>query len=381
MSKIKILSVFGTRAEATKMVPLVMALRDCKDIEARLCVTAQHRELLDQVLAPFHLIPDYDLNLMQAGLGLSEMVARVITGMTGVLEQARPDLLLVHGDTATTFAASLSAFYARVRLGHVEAGLRSFDKYQPFPEEMNRRLTTVLTDLYFAPTHNAKNNLINENIPADFIFVTGNTAIDFTRYTRKDGYVFINEAYRSIDFSRRVLLMTAHRRENWGQPMTDICRAVRRIIDDFPDTFLVWPMHPNPVIRETAQEILGGHERILLTDNADVYDLHNLMARAYLVLTDSGGIQEEAPVFHKPVAVLREVTERPEGLSAGTLTLAGTTEARVYRSVAELLTDDKKYRAMAQAINPFGDGQASARIVRAILHVFGLTSERPKDYA
>ncbi|MDR1663554.1 MAG: UDP-N-acetylglucosamine 2-epimerase (non-hydrolyzing), partial [Clostridiales bacterium] len=310
MKKIKVISVFGTRPEATKMVPLIFALQNCGDIESEVCVTAQHREMLDQVLEPFNIKPRYDLNVMSAGQTLHDVVSRVLYGLKNVLEEFKPDLLLAHGDTVTTFAASLAAFYAQVKVGHVEAGLRSYDKYRPFPEEINRKLTTALADLHFAPTETAKANLLKENIPESTIYVTGNTAIDFIRYTIKPDYVFQNGTLNGLDFTKKIVVTTAHRRENWGEPLDNICRAVKRLADDFPEIFIVWPLHPNPTVKDAARKILSGHKQILLTDNINVFDMHNLMRRAYLVLTDSGGLQEEAPAFNLPSVVLREVTER-----------------------------------------------------------------------
>jgi len=370
MQKIKVMSVFGTRPEAAKMVPLHLALEKCSQIEPCVCVTAQHRELLDGVLAPFGITPQFDLNIMTAGQTLSDITNRVLNGLQKVLEESRPDLLLVHGDTTTTFAASLAAFYAQIPIGHVEAGLRSGDKYQPYPEEINRKLTTALADLHFAPTNDARANLLAENVLADKIFVTGNTAIDMMKYTVNPAHDFICEKLNDLDFEKKIILMTAHRRENLGTPMENICRAAAKILDEFPDTFLVWPVHPNPAVSKPAHEILGGKERVLLTPPVDVRDLHNLMGRAYLVLTDSGGLQEEAPSLDKPVIVLRDVTERPEGLAAGTLVLAGTDETAIFSAASNLLTDEKKYARMASAPNPFGDGNASERIVQAILGSF-----------
>lgn len=375
MKKIKVISVFGTRPEATKMVPLIFALQNCGDIESEVCVTAQHREMLDQVLEPFNIKPRYDLNVMSAGQTLHDVVSRVLYGLKNVLEEFKPDLLLAHGDTVTTFAASLAAFYAQVKVGHVEAGLRSYDKYRPFPEEINRKLTTALADLHFAPTETAKANLLKENIPESTIYVTGNTAIDFIRYTIKPDYVFQNGALNGLDFTKKIVVTTAHRRENWGEPLDNICRAVKRLADDFPEIFIVWPLHPNPTVKDAARKILSGHKQILLTDNINVFDMHNLMRRAYLVLTDSGGLQEEAPAFNLPSVVLREVTERPEGLQAGTLLLAGLREENIYESAAKLLRDRESYDRMANKPNPFGDGKASERIVDAILKSFGFPAK------
>ncbi|MCL2528205.1 MAG: UDP-N-acetylglucosamine 2-epimerase (non-hydrolyzing) [Defluviitaleaceae bacterium] len=366
MFVIKVLSVFGTRPEATKMVPLMLALKDEPGIESYLCVTAQHRELLDQVLTPCGVVPDYDLNIMTHGQSLADVTTKVLEKLTPIMAQVKPDMLLVHGDTITTFAASLVAFFAKVSVGHVEAGLRTYDKYRPYPEEVNRKLVTAIADLYFAPTQQSRENLLKENVPDKAIHVTGNTAIDFLKYTVRDDYIYECDGLNQLDFNKRILLMTAHRQENLGRPLEDICRAVRRLVDDFPDTMLVWPVHPNKIVTETAWGMLGGHERILLTKPVNPFDMANMMKRAHLLLTDSGGLQEESPAFDLPTLVLREVTERPEGLVAGTLALAGVGEASVYDHGARLLTDKALYEKMAAAVNPFGDGQACKRIIGAI---------------
>jgi len=363
---IKVLSVFGTRPEATKMVPLVLALKAAPGIESHLCVTAQHRELLDQVLNPMNMKPDYDLNIMTIGQSLADVTTRVLAGLAPILADLKPDLLLVHGDTITTFAASLAAFFAKIDVGHVEAGLRTYDKYRPYPEEVNRKLVTAIADLYFAPTQQSRENLLKENIPDKAIHVTGNSGLDFLRYTVKDNYVYECEALNQLDFGKRILLMTAHRSENLGPPMEAICRAVKRLVDDHPDTMLVWPVHPNKAVTEPAHRLLSGHERILLTQSISAFDVHNLMKRAYLLLTDSGGLQEESPAFDLPTVVMRELTERPEGLQAGTLVLAGVNEQDIYNHANKLLTDPAAYKKMAEAPNPFGDGYASERIVAAI---------------
>ena len=366
--KIRVLSIFGTRPEATKMVPLIKALVNHSAVESIVCVTAQHRELLDDVLVPLGIVPDYDLNLMRERQSLTELTARALTELDEVIRKAKPDWILVHGDTATTLAASLAAFYNMVKVAHVEAGLRTYNKYQPFPEEINRKVTTAIADLHFAPTELAREQLLKENVPDDTIVVTGNTGIDLMAHTVKEGYVFQEPAIASLPFdgSKRIILMTAHRRENWGAPLENICRAVRRIADDFQDVVIVYPVHPNPAVKEVAHGLLSGHDRIVLTEPVSVFDLHNLMNKAYLVLTDSGGIQEEAPALDKPVIVMRDVTERSEGEAAGTLILAGTEGERIYENVRCLLTDKEKYRRMAQTPNPFGDGKASGRIVEAI---------------
>jgi len=367
---IKVLSVFGTRPEAAKMAPLHTVLNDCPSIESKIVVTAQHRSMLDQVLNIFNIKPDYDLNIMQPRQTLADITANALKGLEDVIKKEDPCLLLVHGDTTTTLAGSLAAYYCQKALGHVEAGLRTYDKYQPFPEEMNRRLTGSLADLNFAPTENAKNNLIKENISAHTIYVTGNTAIDCLRYTIKTNYRFEEPLLSSLDFSKRILVMTAHRRENLGQPLINICNAVKRIVDEFEDVILIYAVHLNPAVQETVFPILSGHPRIHLTKPLNIQDMHNLINRSYMVLTDSGGLQEEVPSMGKPVLVLRNVTERPEAVEAGTVALAGISEKEIYQMAHELLADEDTYRQMAQAKNPFGDGYASERIRDAILEFF-----------
>ena len=381
MDKIKVMSVFGTRPEAIKMAPLVKALDKEPKTDSIVCVTAQHREMLDQVLEDFKIVPDYDLNIMKAGQTLEDITVRALTGIGEVIREVKPDIVLVHGDTSTTFAASLASYYNQTKVGHVEAGLRTYDKYQPFPEEMNRKLTGAIADLHFSPTKMAKENLLKENIDENGIFITGNTAIDALKTTIDDSYVFTVDELNKIDFkNKRVITITAHRRENLGEPLKNICRAFRRIADDYEDVEMVYAVHKNPAVSNTVHEILGGHERIHLLDPLDLRDMHNLMNRSYLVMTDSGGLQEEVPSMGKPVLVLRNVTERPEGVEAGTLKLAGTDENTVYGMAKQLLDDKEEYRKMAVAKNPFGDGNASERIVGAILYSFGLSDERPADY-
>jgi len=375
MSKIKILSVFGTRPEATKMAPLVKALeRDGKHIESVVCVTAQHRQMLDQVLDIFDIKPHYDLNIMQQNQDLAHITTAALNGLMGVIRDARPDLLLVHGDTTTTMAAGLAAFYSGVKLGHVEAGLRSFDMRQPFPEEANRRIVSVLADINFAPTEQAKANLLAERACApENIYVTGNTAIDAIDSLVSAEYTFKEERLNSLDWhGKRIVAVTAHRRENYGRPLVNICNALKRLVEDFADVEIVWPVHLSPAVRNIVFDILGNNSKIHLTDPVDVADLLNVIARSYMVMSDSGGIQEESPHLNKPVLVLRDVTERPEGIASGCLRLAGTELADIYGHAAELLTDAATYEKMAAAENPFGDGKASLRIVRGILFHFGL---------
>ena len=381
MDKIKVMSVFGTRPEAIKMAPLVKALEKEELTESIVCVTAQYREMLDQVLNDFKIVPDYDLNIMKAGQTLEDITVRALTGIGDVIIKEKPDIVLVHGDTSTTFAASLAAYYNQTKVGHVEAGLRTYDKYQPFPEEMNRRLTGAMADLHFSPTSLARENLLKENIDKDIIFITGNTAIDALKTTIDNDYVFTVEELNKIDYkAKRVITVTAHRRENLGEPLENICNALKKIIDNYDDVELVYAVHKNPAVSNTVHRILGGNERIHLLDPLDLRDMHNLMNRSFMVMTDSGGLQEEVPSMGKPVLVLRNVTERPEGVEAGTLKLAGTDTDTVYTMAKELLENKEEYMKMAVAKNPFGDGNASERIVNAILYSFGKISERPEDY-
>ncbi len=364
MEKIKVMSVFGTRPETIKMAPLVKELKSRAEFESVVCVTAQHRQMLDQVLSAFHIEPEYDLDVMQQGQTLSDITARVLQGLERVIHEVQPHIILVHGDTTTTFAGALAAYYARVAVGHVEAGLRTYDKYSPYPEEMNRQFVGCVADLHFAPTELSRQNLLREGKKPETIVVTGNTAIDALKTTVREDYS--NELLEWAAGSRLIVL-TAHRRENLGEPMHRMFRAIRRIIGEFPDVKMVYPVHLNPLVREAAEEELGGCDRVRLVPPQEVVEFHNLLARSYLILTDSGGIQEEAPSLGKPVIVLRDTTERPEGVAAGTLKLAGTEENTVYRMIRELLTDDQEYHRMSHASNPYGDGRASARIADAIL--------------
>ncbi|WP_420493985.1 UDP-N-acetylglucosamine 2-epimerase (non-hydrolyzing) [Macrococcus psychrotolerans] len=373
----KIMTIFGTRPEAIKMAPLVLALKNDPELEPIVVVTAQHREMLDQVLEIFGITPDYDLNIMKAGQTLSEVTSRVILGLEEVIKEARPDMILVHGDTTTTFAGSLAAFYNEVAIGHVEAGLRTWQKYSPFPEEMNRQMTGTLADLHFAPTDDAAQNLRNENKPEDRIVITGNTAIDALKTTVKLDY---RSDILDSAGERRVILLTAHRRENIGQPMHNIFSAIRRIVDEFEDVEVVYPMHKNPKVREIAAEHLNNHERIQLIEPLDVIDFHNFANRSHFILTDSGGVQEEAPSLGKPVLVLRDTTERPEGVKAGTLKLAGVEEEDIYQLTKSLLTDETLYQSMSKASNPYGDGETSQRICEHIKYYFSLTEEKPAPF-
>lgn len=378
MEQVRVLTVFGTRPEAVKMAPLVKALERAGDkIHSRVCVTAQHRQMLDQVLNLFEIKPDYDLDIMEPSQTLTGVTIKALAGLEEVLRKEQPHIVLVHGDTTTTFVASLAAFYQQIAIGHVEAGLRTWDKYSPFPEEMNRQLTGVMADLHFAPTEQSHGNLSEENKQTDRIFITGNTAIDAMASTVKEDYK--HEILDSLQPGQRLVFMTAHRRENLGEKMRNIFTSVRRLVETHEDIVVVYPVHLNPAVQEPAREILGGHERIHLIDPLDVFDTHNFMSRAYLILTDSGGIQEEAPSLGVPVLVLRDTTERPEGIEAGTLKMAGTEEETIYSLANELLTDKEAHRKMAIAANPYGDGKASERIVQAILFHYGL-GERPDEF-
>ena len=382
MDKVRILSIFGTRPEATKMAPLVQVLASCPHIHSQVCVTAQHRQMLDQVLEIFGIIPDFDLNIMMQNQDLAHITTAALNGLIDVIDRAKPDLILVHGDTTTTMAASLAAYYTRTKLAHVEAGLRTYDKFAPYPEEANRKIAAVLADLNFSPTHAARNNLMAENVAQDSIFVTGNTAIDAIDSLVSRDYGFKESRLSEIDFAnKRIIAMTAHRRENYGQPIKNICHAAARLVSDFDNVEIVWPVHPAPAVSDIVHDILGNNNKIHLIEPTDVADLLNLIDRSVFVMTDSGGIQEEAPHLDKPVLVLREVTERPEGLDTGCLALAGTDETAIYSMASRLLTDTAEYSRMSLAKNPFGDGKASRRIHQAILYHFGLADSPAEDFA
>ena len=372
MKKLKVMVVFGTRPEAIKMAPLVLELQKHSDcIETITVVTAQHRQMLDQVLETFCIQPNYDLDIMGKNQSLLDITGKILQKFDPIVKQELPDMILVHGDTTTTFVASLVAFYNQVRIGHVEAGLRTFDKYSPFPEEMNRQMTDNLADLYFAPTSESKENLLKENHPESAIIITGNTAIDALKLTVQSDYY--HEVLHRLDPLKKLVLVTMHRRENQGQPMRDVFSALREMVDLHSELEVVYPVHLSPAVQEAANDILSNHERIHLIEPLDVLDFHNLASRSYFIMTDSGGVQEEAPSLGKPVLVLRDTTERPEGVRAGTLKLVGTDPNRVKEAMTALLTDEKLYRDMSQAPNPYGDGKASERIVQAIQHYFGLT--------
>ncbi len=377
---VRVMSIFGTRPEAIKMAPLVRELSNREGIESLCCVTAQHRQMLDSVLDIFQIRPDFDLNIMEPGQTLSTITTKCLLGLEKVFDQARPDLVLVHGDTSTAFSAALAAFYGQIKVGHVEAGLRTYDKYSPFPEEMNRTLVGDLADLHFSPTAANRDNLRREGITQN-VFLTGNTVIDAMATTVRPDFRFPTEELNHLDYREKtVIAVTCHRRENYGEPMAHIMTALRRLVETYPQVELVYPVHLSPVVREAAGKYLGGHERIHLIDPIDVEEMHNLMARCAFVMTDSGGLQEEAPALGKPVLVLRRETERPEAVSAGTVKLAGTEEENIFVLGAQLVTDRAAYDAMAHAVNPYGDGRACRRIGDAIEYIFGLRDKAPEEF-
>ncbi len=379
MEKLRIMSVFGTRPEAIKMAPLVKELAGRENLESICCVTAQHREMLDSVLEVFSLKPDWDLDIMTPRQTLSTITSKCLLGMDEAIDALKPDMILVHGDTSTTFAGALSAFYHKVPVGHVEAGLRTYDKYSPYPEEMNRKLVTAIADLYFCPTENNRANLAREGV-TEGVFVTGNTVIDALKTTVREDYRFSTELLNHLPYGeKKVLLVTCHRRENYGQPMEDIMSALAAIAREHEDVELVYPVHLSPVVQECAHRHLDGIGNVHLIAPLAADEMHNLMARCYLVLTDSGGLQEEAPALGKPVLVLRRETERPEAVTAGTVKLAGVAYDDIVSMARQLITDPAAYAAMAHAVNPYGDGFACRRIADAILWHFGL-GERPEDF-
>ncbi len=360
----RVMTVFGTRPEAIKMCPVVLELKKRKDVECIVCVTGQHREMLDQVLEAFSIQPDYDLAIMQQGQTLNDITSRILTRIDGVLAEAKPDIVLVHGDTTTAYAAAVAAFYRQIPVGHVEAGLRTYHIYSPFPEEFNRQSIGLIAAYHFAPTDAAREHLLREGKPEDRIFVTGNTAIDALHTTVRPEHT-----HPELEWAEgsRLILITAHRRENLGEPMRHMFRAIRRVLQSHPDVKALYPIHMNPIVRETARQELAGCEAIHMIEPMDVVDFHNMMAHSYLILTDSGGIQEEAPALGKPVLVMREQTERPEGVEAGTLELVGTDEERIFAACHRLLTDPEAYARMARAVNPYGDGFASKRIADVVV--------------
>lgn len=376
--RIKVMTIFGTRPEAIKMAPLVLELqKQSQHFESIVTVTAQHRQMLDQVLEIFSIKPDYDLNIMKDRQTLIDVTTRGLEGLNQVMQEVKPDIVLVHGDTTTTFIAALAAFYNKIVVGHVEAGLRTWNKYSPYPEEMNRQLTGVMADLHFSPTPKSAENLLKENKNEETIFITGNTAIDALATTVTEEYSHPVLEQLGND---RLILLTAHRRENLGQPMRNMFKAVKRLVEEHDDVQVIYPVHLNPVVREIADEVLGNDPRIQLIEPLDVYDFHNFASRAHLILTDSGGVQEEAPSLAVPVLVLRDTTERPEGIEAGTLKLAGTEEETIYKMAKELLTNQQAYDAMAKAANPYGDGHASERIAEAIRYYFKQVENAPEPY-
>ncbi|MCO7135176.1 non-hydrolyzing UDP-N-acetylglucosamine 2-epimerase [Ligilactobacillus salivarius] len=379
MKKIKVMTVFGTRPEAIKMAPLVLELqKQSQRFEAITTVSAQHREMLDQVLDIFHIKPDYDLNIMHARQTLTDITSNVLINLDKILKEAKPDIVLVHGDTTTTFAASVAAFYNQIPIGHVEAGLRTWEKYSPYPEEMNRQMTDAMTDLYFAPTNQSKANLLKENHKEDNIYITGNTAIDALKQTVDKEYH--HDILDKVSPDNKLILLTMHRRENQGEPMRRVFKVIREVVESREDVEVIYPVHLSPAVQEAAKEILGNTERIHLISPLDVVDFHNLAARSYFIMTDSGGVQEEAPSLGKPVLVLRDTTERPEGVEAGTLKLVGTESEKVKKEMEELLDNDAEYQRMAQAKNPYGDGKASKRILDAIAYYFGVTDKKPIEF-
>ncbi|KKK38823.1 UDP-N-acetylglucosamine 2-epimerase [Mesobacillus campisalis] len=372
------MTIFGTRPEAIKMAPLVLELEKYPEkIESIVTVTAQHRQMLDQVLEIFNIEPDHDLNVMKDRQTLTDVTVRALEGLDKTMKEVKPDIVLVHGDTTTTFVASLAAFYNQITVGHVEAGLRTWNKYSPYPEEINRQVTGVIADLHFSPTSKSYDNLVQENKKPETIFITGNTAIDALQTTVTDSYN--HEVLDKVEGSRMILL-TAHRRENLGEPMRNMFKAIKRLVEEHDDVQVVYPVHMNPAVREVASEILGEDDRIHLIEPLGVLDFHNFASRAFIILTDSGGVQEEAPSLGVPVLVLRDTTERPEGIEAGTLKLAGTDEETIYNMAYELLNNKEEYERMSKASNPYGDGKASYRIVQAILHHFDNDHKKPKPF-
>lgn len=381
MKKIKVITIFGTRPEAVKMAPLVKELESRQEIENKVCVTAQHRQMLDQVLDLFHIIPDFDLNIMKTKQSLTGITNRVLEGLEEIFAEEKPDLILVHGDTTTTFAGALAAFYQKINVGHVEAGLRTFDKYFPFPEEMNRKLTGAIADIHFAPTGGSKSNLLREGIDEKKIFVTGNTVIDAMNYTVNSSYVFNNPELNKIDYiGKKVIMVTAHRRENWGKGIQNICEALKEIATKNEDAEIVYLVHLNPVVRDVVYKNLDGLDRVHLLPPLDTKETHNLMNKCYMVMTDSGGLQEEAPHLGKPVLVLRDVTERPEAVEAGTVKLLGTDKEIIINEANKLLRDSNEYNNMSHSVNPYGDGKASKRIVDAILYYFGISDKNIDEF-
>lgn len=380
--KIKVMTIFGTRPEAIKMAPVVLELSRHSEFEPIVTVTAQHREMLDQVLRLFKIVPDYDLDIMAKDQTLFDITTKALKGLEKVLKEATPDVILVHGDTTTTFVGALAAYYYQTAVGHVEAGLRTGNKYSPFPEEMNRKLTGAITDLHFAPTNTSKENLLREGIDESKIFVTGNTVIDALYQTIRKDFTFDNNLLEDIDYeNKRIVLVTTHRRENLGEPMRHVYKALKSLTETFSDVEVVFPVHKNPKVREVVNEELGGLDKIHLIDPLDYEPFANLMSRSTLILTDSGGVQEEAPALGKPVLVLRDTTERPEAVMAGTVKLIGTDRDRVFNESKLLLTDKSEYEKMAAAYNPYGDGKAAERIISALLWHYKLSDQKPEVFS
>lgn len=381
MEKIKIITIFGTRPEAIKMAPLVKELKKYEKIESIVCVTAQHRQMLDQVLELFDITPEYDLDIMQSKQSLTGITVKVLQGLEEVFEKEKPDLILVHGDTTTTFAGALAAFYQKIKVGHVEAGLRTHNKHFPFPEEMNRKLTGAIADLNFAPTESSKNNLLLEGVKKEDIYITGNTVIDAMNVTVGENYVFENNELNNIDYeNKKVIMVTAHRRENWGQGIENICKSLKTLVERYEDVELVYLVHLNPIVKDVVYKYLGGMDRVHLLSPLDTKETHNLMNKCYMIMTDSGGLQEEAPHLGKPVLVLRDVTERPEAVDVGTVKLVGTNINTILENAKVLIEDKNCYERMSKAINPYGDGFASQRIVEAILYHFKKETKIPEEF-
>lgn len=381
MEKLKIIAIFGTRPEAVKMAPLVKELKKREEIDAKVCVTAQHRQMLDQVLDLFSIKPDFDLNIMKAKQSLTGITTRVLEGLEEIFESEKPDMVLVHGDTTTTFAGALAAFYKQIPVGHVEAGLRTFNKYFPFPEEMNRKLTGSIAELHFAPTGGSKNNLLREGVDENKIYVTGNTVIDAMEYTVEQGYKFEREDLNNLDYiNKKVIMVTAHRRENWGGGIENICTALKKIVQENKDAELVYLVHLNPVVKDVVYKYLDGVDRVHLLPPLDTKETHNLMNKCFMVMTDSGGLQEEAPHLGKPVLVLRDVTERPEAVEASTVKLVGTDVEKIVNEANSLIRNKEVYAKMSKAINPYGDGSASRRITDAILKYFNVKNDEVEEF-
>ena len=382
MNKIKIAIIFGTRPETIKMYPIISEIKKYPHlIDCRIIVSGQHREMLDQMLEIFQILPDYDLNIMKQGQSLSSITNNSLLGIEKILIKEKPSIILVQGDTTTTFAGALAAFYEKIKIGHIEAGLRTHNKYYPFPEEVNRHLTSVLTDLHFAPTKQSCDNLLSEGVRKEDIFISGNTVIDSLLLMTKENYIFRESQLKDKKiFQKKIILVTMHRRENWGEPLRETCQAINKIVKGYSDIFVIFPLHKNPEIRRNVKEILQNKKNILLLDTLNYDDMVNLMSKSYIILTDSGGIQEEGPSLGKPVLVLRDETERPEAVKAGVVKLIGTDEGKIRSEVNLLLNNREKYMEMSTSINPYGDGKASERIVKKILYNFNLIDQEPDEF-